>query len=406
MSTWGPRAFLATATVVFLSLLSPAVYASDSRNAPTIGFYSSIDIADFYMFRSPSDSSKLVVAMTTQALSDPQFGPTYHFQENALYRLNFTTRKDARPTASIDFAFGPLANGPLCPAPLSPCQTFRAVFPHDVIVEGLTTQGTFAETHRAPAITTQGDIKVFAGPREDPFFFDYVGFNRSTASGANKFTGVDAFKGTNVSAIVVEFPIDMVFPPGACVGMASPVFATPCGAWASTYLGNLRRDRDNDDDSLEDHRGELRQLDREGNPLASALVPPALRDSFNFGRPKDDPTNFAGVMLNQVLVLDKEFGTCPPNATTLASCNPNAPLLASVLMPDTLKFASNFPDGFPNGRQLPDRVTDVLISLVLQVPGFTDGTSSKTYCAQFPYLGPPLQLSEHGPFQIVPQICP
>ena len=48
---------------------------------------------------------------------------------------------------------------------------------------------------------------MFAGPREDPFFFDLVGFNRATATGdPSKFTGVDAFKGKNINAIVVEFP--------------------------------------------------------------------------------------------------------------------------------------------------------------------------------------------------------
>ena len=50
-------------------------------------------------------------------------------------------------------------------------------------------------------------------------------------------------------------------------------------------------------------------------------------------------------------------------------------------MPDTLKFALNFADGFPNGRQQADRTTDLLISLILQIPNFTDGTATKTYCS-------------------------
>src|ERR1051325_11791003 len=109
----------------------------------TIDDYSAIDINDVYMFRNPTDPTKLVVALPTQAIADPLFGSSYHFQENALYRLNFTTTSDAKPTAHIDFTFGPFANGPACSTGPA-CQQFRAVFPGKIVVEGLATQGTAA----------------------------------------------------------------------------------------------------------------------------------------------------------------------------------------------------------------------------------------------------------------------
>jgi hypothetical protein len=122
--------------------------------------------------------------------------------------------------------------------------------------------------------------------------------------------------------------------------------------------------------------------------------------------------------------VDKTFGTCPQSATSAASCNPNVPLLASVAVPDTLKFAINLPDGFPNGRQLFDRTTDLLINLIVQtnklsVPQpFSDGTSAKQYClsspsfpnnpAKFPFLAPPLQLTGTTlpPAEANPFTCP
>jgi len=105
--------------------------------------------------------------------------------------------------------------------------------------------------------------------------------------------------------------------------------------------------------------------------------------------------------------LDKKFGTCPPNETNVLNCNNNVPLLASLAIPDVLRFASNVADGYPNGRQLADRTTDLLISLIVQVPGFTDHTAVKTYCSEFPFVGPPLQLSGGSPpFEISPQSCP
>src|SRR5207245_11679896 len=104
-----------------------------------------------------------------------------------------------------------------CLAPQPACQLFQARFPNGTVVTGFATQGTSGATHLAPVIATDvaTGIKVFAGPREDPFFFDLGGFNRSIAAGAIKFTGVDAFLGKNVNAIVVEFPVNAVFPAGS-----------------------------------------------------------------------------------------------------------------------------------------------------------------------------------------------
>jgi hypothetical protein len=291
-----------------LALLPAPQARADHRSAPTIDNYSAININDVYLFRDPRDSSKLVVALSTQALADPLFGPSYHFQQNALYRLNFTTRVDAHPTAHIDFVFGPFGNGPTCPAPGPACQTYAASFPNNIVVEGQATQGRSGDKPLPPVVTAAGDIKVFAGPREDPFFFDLVGFNRSIAADSLLFTGVDAFRGKNINAIVVEFPISMVFPANICIGKIAPDttgavrFMTldnkpyPCGAWAAGYLGNFNFD---DLEKFEAHPEALRQVDRVGNPAVNtALIPAALKDSFNFGEPKDDPTNFLGVIAN------------------------------------------------------------------------------------------------------------
>ena len=388
---------LLVAAALSLALALPLVMAADHRDAPTIDDYSAIDVNDVYMFRNPADCApgpgcNLVVALSTQAVADPQFGPSYHFQENALYQLNFTTRKDAKPTARIDVAFGAFGNGSECPAPQPACQPFQATFPNGVKVKGKATQGTSAPTPNPAVIATSGDIKVFAGPREDPFFFDLVGFNLATASGdPSKFTGVDAFKGKNINAIVVEFPASMVFPVGQCLSDTPGLPLTPCGVFAVTYLGHFHK---HEIERFERHVDGLRQVDRMGNPAVNtALIPGALKDAFNFGQPKDDAKNFAGVILNQILAIDKKFGTCPANETNVLNCNPNVPLLAALAVPDVLHFAGNVPDGYPNGRRTADRTTDLLISLIVNVPGFTDGTASKPSCATFPYLAPPIQLA-------------
>lgn len=414
MSFRFPSALLAAAALS-LALALPLVMAADHRDAPTIDDYSAIDINDVYMFRDPANCTggpgcNLVIAVSTQAVADPLFGSSYHFQPNALYRLNFTTRKDAHATATIDFVFGPFGNGPDCPAPQPACQVYRASFPHGVVVKGKATQGTSGATPNpaivATASTRVGDVKVFAGPREDPFFFDLIGFNRAVASGnPSLFTGIDAFTGKNINAIVVEFPISVVFPATSCVSNTQGLPLTPCGVWAATFLGDFRFD---DVDVFDRHPEGLRQVDRMGNPAVNtALIPAASKDAFNFAEPKDDPKKFAGIIANQILALDKRFGTCPPNETNVLNCNPNVPLLAALAIPDVLRFASNVPDGYPNGRRTMDRTTDLLISLIVQVPGFTDGTQPKQSCPAFPFLAPPLQLNGTTlpPVQPTPPPC-
>ena len=55
--------------------------AGDHSDAPTVDEYSAIDINDFFLFRDPPCAAatctiqNLVVALSTQAVADPKFGP-------------------------------------------------------------------------------------------------------------------------------------------------------------------------------------------------------------------------------------------------------------------------------------------------------------------------------------------
>ena len=402
-------------TAVATLLLGPSsASAADHRDAPTIDDYSAIDINDVFMFRDPPcttsncSSPNLVMVLSTQAVADPSFGLSYHFQPNALYRFHFSTTQkainDGTPTASIDFVFGPFGNNPTCPAPNPPCQTYKATFqgdvtPKGIVFDGLTTQGSAAGTPKPAVVTEDGPISVFAGPREDPFFFDLVGFNRfiadfngqpapPTVPHFNLFTGKDAFLGKNINAIVVELPISMLLPAGS----------TKLAAWAVTYLTNLPKD------SSKPPKKEptLHQVDRMGNPgVNTVLISTPLKDAFNFGLPQNDARDFAPTIAGNLIryAVDQVHVL---------------PALATAAIPDTLKFDTALPDGYlqvpPNGRRMQDRVTDFLLSLFFNVQGgpgtqhpgsvtcpqlaqtpFSDCTSPKVYLSVFPFVGPPLQ---------------
>lgn len=82
--------------------------------------------------------------------------------------------------------------------------------------------------------TTRGDVDVFAGLRDDPFFFDLEGFQDTVAALSNTQPDApdgllmtndrDFFENLNASSIVIEFPLLAV----------SSDSATPFRVWAST----------------------------------------------------------------------------------------------------------------------------------------------------------------------------
>jgi hypothetical protein len=64
----------------------------------------------------------------------------------------------------------------------------------------------------SPSVGTNNGISLFAGPRDDPFFFDFEQFNKILSGEASSFRdpGVDTFAGTNVMALVIEVPKSML----------------------------------------------------------------------------------------------------------------------------------------------------------------------------------------------------
>src|SRR5215472_13595534 len=80
MTRWFGLLFLGA--TLGLTFGSPA-NAADHRDAPTVDDYSAIDINDVFMFRDPANclpgpGCNLVVALSTQAVADPQFASSYH----------------------------------------------------------------------------------------------------------------------------------------------------------------------------------------------------------------------------------------------------------------------------------------------------------------------------------------
>jgi hypothetical protein len=326
--------------------------AADHRDAPAISERPVADINDVYAFLAP-DPDQLVLAMTINPVSDPGFAPTYAFSPGVLYRFTIDNAGGPAPEHTIDVVFSALSAGE---------QRLRARFPGRTVVRGDATPPSVGTEPNEPNIVdgpAGSDIQVFAGQRDDPFFFDLVGFNRFRA-GAGGFTGDDTFLGLNVSAIVVQFPVDLVSDGETDLEISGFTFNRAGRSF----------------------RPAGRSLDRMGNPVVNTVfIPSAQKDRFNRGRPQTD---------------ERVFGDeIAASLDALGTSDENAAIITSVAIPDTLKLDVASTEGFPNGRQLEDDVIDTLLGLIFEeTPGpATDGVDAndEPFLTLFPYLAPPHQ---------------
>ncbi len=353
------------ALLLGLAAVSPA-HAADHREATGVQETPAADIGDLYVFRSPARNAQVVLAMTVNPASSPDFATSYHFSPDVLYRFSISNEGDSAREINIDFLFSPVENGR---------QTYTVFMP-GTRIQGEVTPGTVASNQpNEPIITTMNRIRVFAGPRDDPFFFDNVGFGRVLAGG--QFRNRDGFAKSNMSAIVIELPNRMLRATDR-----NPTIAVTALTYTSAFSS---AQLDLDAPVRRRDQRIFRQADRTGVPgVATVLVPPALRNAFNFAPVTGTSDTFNGVDFTNVLVESlTNFGT--PAA--------NIGVLASVAVPDTLKMDLSQPSGFPNGRQPQDDVIDTLLQLILGDPAATDGVDANDvpFLADFPYLAPPRQ---------------
>jgi hypothetical protein len=192
-----------------LTLAGGILYAADHIDAPAVtGANSSsigTDITDVYAFQSPADNSKMVFVMNVQGLMSPAASATASFPSNVLYEFNIDNSGDNREDLVIQALVqnGKLrVYGPVAPDMAGTSSTVR-------------TNGSMVETTVTPYNASSpmvgsnaAGMKVFAGPRDDPFFFDLVRFREILGGTQTSFRnpGVDSFAGTNVMSIVVEVP--------------------------------------------------------------------------------------------------------------------------------------------------------------------------------------------------------
>ncbi len=205
----GRWALLAVTALAVAAAIGAGVYhamASDHRDSALLTANPAEDIADVYSFKNPTNPDRVVLAMTVSGFIPPSENATTFFDPQVLYEIKLDTNGDAVEDQVIQaFVTGSGPNqvmhfrGPV--APIAPGTSDR-------VVHGSET-ATVRVSHSAdPIITQRNGITVFAGVRDDPFFFDLVQFKHVVAGEASSFNnpGADTFAGFNLLAIVIELP--------------------------------------------------------------------------------------------------------------------------------------------------------------------------------------------------------
>lgn len=183
------------------------IFAADHKDAPAVTNQTT-DITDLYVFRA-TDPNNLVFIANTQGLHTPAETAALKFDSNTLTEFNLDTNGDAKEDLVIQAIYDATTNKMNIYGPVAPSETgVRSK------LEGAVTASVAVTAYGAvPTVTTGATgIKAFAGPRDDPFFFDlnrYKAIIGGMATGFNN-PGADTFAGSNVMSLVLEVPKTLI----------------------------------------------------------------------------------------------------------------------------------------------------------------------------------------------------
>jgi hypothetical protein len=190
-----------------LTLGGGILWASDHADAPKVTGKST-DITDLYVFQDPVNSANLDFVGNVQGLLSPTATQTAAFDPNTMIEFKIDNNGDNVEDLVIQCVY---LNGKMyIYGPVKPAQTglTSTVVGSASVIVPVTAYSASAN----PTIVTTNGITAFAGPRDDPFFFDLNQFHKITAGTATGFSnpGTDTFAGTNVMSVVLQVPKSML----------------------------------------------------------------------------------------------------------------------------------------------------------------------------------------------------
>ena len=430
-----------------VGLLGPA-NASSHREAPLSSEDPAADLTDVYAFVSPDNSDTLTLIANVNPFESPAGGPNfYRFADDVLYQLNVDSDGDAIADKEYEFRFTTTTrNGntflyntgqvtSLDDPDLNVSQkysitevsrdhkgrTSRKVIAWNLPVPpvnvGPRSMPNYDTNLAAPAVQSIDDgIKVFAGPRDDPFFvdlgqiFDLGGlgpFLPAHLVPSPAQAGQDYVAGFNVHTIALQIPISRLVEKDPVVGV-----------WASTFR---RAERALGGNGPVRQEGRWVQVSRLGQPLVNEVViPRGMKDRYNASKPSNDaqfasyvlnpelanliPVLYPGVNVPAAVDAGLGLGGREDIATIFLTGIPGVNKPANVKPSEMLRVNTSVAtSSFPNGRALADDVTDVEIRALAGATPFSpafnispnkdlaDGVNANDnpFSGSFPYVASP-----------------
>ncbi len=228
------------ALAVSALLVGGTAYAADHADSPDSS-EANLDINDLYVF---ANGDNVVFALTVNPLLTPGEATNgAYLNPEGLYQIKLDRERDGIEDAVIQIAVQGTGSDQIVSVrgPIAPSSTGTA---NNTLAGTPAAQGSFGSTFSA------GDLQVFTGPRDDPFFIDLFG-DMSVTSVLNAVfsaalgepigspseqtlafnpDATDDLAGTNVLAMVIEMPKSVV---AAALGIQeSDAFF----AWATTSI--------------------------------------------------------------------------------------------------------------------------------------------------------------------------
>lgn len=457
---------------------SGSVSASSHREAPLISQDPAADGTDLYAFVSPDLTDTVTLIANYVPLQQPAAGPNfYKFGDDVDYEINIDTQGCGFANITYRFRFHTtyrstntflyntgqitsLDDTDLNVRQFYNVERLRRTAAADCSgnimlnsVETLASNLPVAPANIGPRSTPDYDTladaaiwnlsgtngKVFAGPRDDPFFvdlgsaFDLLGLrplNSAHLIPLSDTVGIDGVSGYNVNTLALQVPI-------SSLNLENGVM----GVWTGSKRKAMRV---LNGDGTVTNSGSLIRVSRLGMPLVNEVVIPlAAKDKWNSTNPSTD-AQFGSYVLNPEMPVLMNL-LYPPlvdvpttNRTDLAAVfltgvsglnqlpvvTPSEMIrlnttIAPSAEPSRLGVLDGDFAGFPNGRRLTDDVTDIELRALACAYGavgtvgpcdsatynvfpnkdLTDGldTNEVPFLSTFPYVASPHQGYEAMP---------
>lgn len=417
--------------------MTTQVNASSHREAPAISEDPVADLTDVYAFVSPDNASTTTLVMNVNPFETPAGGPNFHrFGDDVLYEFNIDNNGDAVADVKYQFRFKTTYSNPntflyntnqvtsLDDKDLNVRQTYTVTEVTDKGSKEIGKNLVAAPANVGPrsmpnyraladeAIATLdgNSVKVFAGPRDDPFFadlgaiFDLGGLrplNKAHLIPLPTAPGRDYLAGFNVHSIVLQVPSNRLTKADSVIGMWSTTSRRVPGASGAA--------------------DKWAQVARLGQPLVNeVIVPVGAKNLFNSSSPDKDlqfakgvlepelgkliPVLYPGVKVPTEVKAGLGLGGREDLATIFLTGIPGLNQPKNVKPSEQLRLNTSIAkSGFPNGRTLNDDVIDTALQVVAGATDFSkefkvfpnnalgDGVdfNDREFLNRFPYVGPP-----------------